>query len=122
MALSSQSLKKYRTLLLEQHTNLKTQMDTLQAENADANEQEGLGVSNHPADEASETFLVERNLAVSTDLQRELDEIERALQRIDEGTYGVCEVDGEPIDTARLDARPSATLCIQHQREREQQT
>jgi DnaK suppressor protein len=41
-----------------------------------------------------------------------LDKIERALQRIDEGTFGVCEVCGDEIGMARLMARPETTLCI----------
>ncbi len=62
----------------------------------------------------------ERNLAVGSDLQTELDDVEQALTRIAAGTYGKCEVCGEPINPERLEARPAATYCIRHQREREQ--
>jgi DnaK suppressor protein len=41
-----------------------------------------------------------------------LDEIDRALRRLDAGTYGTCEVCGQSIDPARLDALPAATLCV----------
>ncbi|GAA1728282.1 TraR/DksA family transcriptional regulator [Microbacterium paludicola] len=44
--------------------------------------------------------------------RRELQEIDAALARIDAGTYGVCEVCGEPIAAGRLLARPTATRCI----------
>ena len=37
-----------------------------------------------------------------------------ALERIDAGTYGVCEVCGQPIPAARLEVRPDATRCVQH--------
>lgn len=47
---------------------------------------------------------------------RELAQIERAIERMDAGTYGLCEVTGKPIPLARLQALPYATLCIEAQR------
>ena len=44
----------------------------------------------------------------------DLDEIEHALARVDAGTYGVCEVCGQPIAPERLEARPAARRCIRH--------
>jgi DnaK suppressor protein len=62
--------------------------------------------------------------SVSTGLaefeSRELDQIERALERLREGRYGICEVCGKKIATARLEALPYATMCIQCQRSCEQ--
>ena len=49
-----------------------------------------------------------------------LGKIERALQRIREGTFGICEGCGEEISAKRLAARPVATLCIDCEREKEQ--
>lgn len=48
---------------------------------------------------------------------RELENIEHALEKIREGTYGICEVTGRPIPLARLKALPYATMCIEAQRE-----
>lgn len=48
-----------------------------------------------------------------------LNKIIKALKRIDEGTYGVCESCGEDIDVKRLEARPVATLCIKCKEEQE---
>ena len=62
----------------------------------------------HPADTASDTFEREKDLAILEQLEGELAEIEAALQRLDEGTYGVDEETGEPIDPERLDAIPTA--------------
>lgn len=50
---------------------------------------------------------------------RELAQIERALERMAQGTYGICEVTGKPIPLARLQALPYATTCIEAQREME---
>lgn len=50
---------------------------------------------------------------------RELTQIENALERMRNGTYGICEVTGRPIPLARLQALPYATMCIEAQREAE---
>ena len=50
---------------------------------------------------------------------RELSQIENALERMRNGTYGICEVTGKPIPLARLQALPYATMCIEAQREAE---
>jgi len=47
---------------------------------------------------------------------RELAQIENALERMRDGTYGICEVTGKPIPLARLQALPYATMCIEAQR------
>jgi RNA polymerase-binding transcription factor DksA len=70
----------------------------------------------HPADTASDTFEREKDLAILEQLEGELAEIEAALQRLDEGTYGVDEVTGEPIDPERLDAFPTARTNIERDR------
>ncbi len=44
----------------------------------------------------------------------QLAEIEHALSKIDEGTYGLCEADGEPIPEGRLEAMPATRFCIDH--------
>ncbi len=66
----------------------------------------------HPADQASETFEREKDLSILEQLEDELAEIEAALQRLDEGTYGVDEVTGEPIDPERLEAIPTARTNV----------
>ncbi|WP_036737732.1 TraR/DksA C4-type zinc finger protein [Persephonella sp. IF05-L8] len=48
-----------------------------------------------------------------------LQEIDKALQRMEEGTYGLCEVCGKPIEEKRLEALPWTTLCIEHAAEAE---
>jgi RNA polymerase-binding transcription factor DksA len=51
-----------------------------------------------------------------------LDEVRAALKRIDEGTYGQCAFDGEPIEEKRLDAVPWALYCIKHAQELEERS
>jgi RNA polymerase-binding protein DksA len=121
MTSSPYDLNRFRTQLERMRADLQAELDDLQEESANVNQNEGYGVKNHPAEDATELFLRQRNLAISGDLRQELDDVERALQRVEDGSYGLCEVCGSPINPERLEARPAATLCIRHQREREQE-
>lgn len=62
------------------------------------------------------SMAVDRLAAVSTQehLLAMLDDVRRARRAIADGTYGTCEVCGEPIPVARLEARPWATRCVAH--------
>jgi DnaK suppressor protein len=64
------------------------------------------------AETGTKTFEREHELALTRNAQDLLDQSERALARIDAGTYGVCESCGQPIGKARLQAFPRATLCV----------
>ena len=66
----------------------------------------------HPADTATETFEREKDLSILEQLERELEELHAALERVDDGTYGIDEQTGEPIDPARLEAFPTARTNI----------
>ncbi|MDQ2649017.1 MAG: TraR/DksA C4-type zinc finger protein [Actinomycetota bacterium] len=54
------------------------------------------------------------NRSLANQLRTELDEVERALAKLDDGTYGTCEVCGNPIASARLEAMPATRFCIDH--------
>src|ERR1700758_1058271 len=63
------------------------------------------------ADVGAKTYEREHELALTHNARELLAQTERALARIDEGTYGTCESCGEPIGKARLQAFPRAVLC-----------
>lgn len=71
-------------------------------------------IDNHPADVGSEWFERGKDLALTERLEHHKTEIEEAIQRLDNGTYGTCRECGEPIPFARLQAVPSTDFCIQH--------
>lgn len=73
-------------------------------------------VDQHPADVGSETVAREVDLALLEQVRSELDDVDRALRRLDEGRYGRCEACGEPIGEERLAAMPAARYCVVHQR------
>lgn len=56
----------------------------------------------------------EGNAGILTQLDNQLNEVKAALDRIDQGKYGVCEVCGQPIEKDRLEANPSARISIKH--------
>jgi DnaK suppressor protein len=66
-------------------------------------------VDQHPADEGSEMFEREKNLTIRRTLEVQVEEIDGALQKFQDGTYGICETCGKPIPEARLRAYPAAT-------------
>lgn len=68
----------------------------------------------HPADLGTETFEREQDLSILEQLLAEIEELDRALQKVEEGTYGRCEVCGKEIPAARLEAGPGARFCVEH--------
>jgi DnaK suppressor protein len=108
-------LEQQRTLLFEERASYTRHAEELKAE-ADA-----LALEHEPGDvqfdeEGGEggTANVDRelDLVLSAQARAAIDEIDRALQKIDAGTYGHCERCGEPIPEARLEALPHAALCV----------
>lgn len=63
-------------------------------------------------EEATEAFELEKRLAFEKRLREQLAEVEHALAKFDQGTYGICDICGQPIDRARLEALPQANLCL----------
>jgi RNA polymerase-binding protein DksA len=65
---------------------------------------------------ASEVVAQQRDIALRERSTRQLEAVDAALERLDDGTFGVCRSCGRPIAEARLEARPWAALCIDCQR------
>jgi len=78
-----------------------------------------IGADDHIADSATETFMRELDDSLEENAEHLLSEIEAALQRMEDGTYGMCAVCGRPISTERLEAVPYATLCLDDKRAEE---
>jgi RNA polymerase-binding transcription factor DksA len=73
----------------------------------------------HPADTGTETFEREKDLSILEQLENELAELQAALERIDDGTYGIDEVTGKPIAPERLEARPTARTNVDTEAQRD---
>lgn len=72
------------------------------------------GMESDLADQADVVMSRESNTAILADLEARYDNVLSALKRIENGTYGKCEVCGGKIEEARLEADPSATTCVKH--------
>jgi DnaK suppressor protein len=104
-----------RKRLEDERANLLAEIDSLAIDNQ--NQDDDYGVGNHMADDATEVFTRERNLALRNNTQDLLAQVDSALQRLDEGTYGMCARCGNAINPERLEALPYATYCITCQSE-----
>lgn len=80
---------------------------------------EATGYSQHQADQGTDDFDRTISLEVTGQEYQILRQIERALEKIDENTYGICDVTGEEIPRARLDAIPYATMTVKAQEKME---
>jgi RNA polymerase-binding transcription factor DksA len=75
----------------------------------------------HQADIGSETFDRERDVSILEQVEAELADVEVALRRLDDGTYGRCEACGRPIDDSRLEAKPEVRFCLDDQAKAERE-
>jgi RNA polymerase-binding transcription factor DksA len=78
-------------------------------------------VDQHQADVGTETFEREKDISILEQVDAELTDVDYALRRLDDGTYGQCDFDGRPIPEERLEAQPAARFCVQHQAEAERE-
>ena len=88
--------------------------DNTGSEGMERNELVG-SLDNHPADVATELQLREQDEALVRNAREILGKIERALQKMDEGTYGICDKTHQPIPVERLEVLPYATLTVEAQ-------
>ncbi|MFP3899829.1 MAG: TraR/DksA family transcriptional regulator [Acidimicrobiia bacterium] len=102
------SLSSLRGQLDDERTRLRAQIAALDSGEGSLTYDEGFADSGQVAAEMGE------NLALFKQLTEQLEEVEHALAKMDEGTYGTCERCGEPIAEARLEAMPATRYCIRH--------
>ena len=106
----------FRQRLLAERERLVNAVRYLQQEHSSSMEDEVGELShsgdNHLGDMATVTYDRELDQGLEEGVQQTVDQIDAALRRIEEGTYGSCEVCGQPIAPQRLEAIPWATRCI----------
>jgi RNA polymerase-binding transcription factor DksA len=68
----------------------------------------------HQGDTATETFEREKDFSILEQLEAEIGDLDAALKKIDEGTYGRCEICDREIEPGRLEAMPGTRTCIEH--------
>ncbi len=118
--ISNEQMAALKQQLLDQQAHLQHERDAYRDDDmSDSEEGEGGDLShvdpNDPADEASNLFDRDRDQATIENADRILGKIARALQKMDEGTYGLSDIDGTPIPTARLEALPYAVTTVEQE-------
>jgi len=120
---TARELKEFKKLLLAKRTFITSDLDRLQNETLSKSRQEAAGdISNMPThmpDIASDNFEQEFSVGLIENVEDEVREIDAALERTEEGTFGICESCGQLIPKARLRAIPYARLCIVCKRKEE---
>ena len=96
-----------RTQLEQERAELRRQLAEL-----GFGEDGGLNYDSNFADSSQVTAERGEAEALASSLRDALDEVERALQKMEDGTYGICQSCGNPIAEARLEAMPAAAYCI----------
>ena len=120
--MKKQELEQFKKLLLDYRKILvgdlnHMEQDALKKSRSDS---ATLDISNF-ADLGSDNFEQDFTIGLIENSQETIREIDAALQRIEDGTYGICEEDGAKISKARLKAIPWARLCIECQRKAEKE-
>jgi RNA polymerase-binding protein DksA len=114
-AVSKKELDDLRERLLAEQAELQEQLSTIEEQTFAASQSDLSGevsFDEENADAGTFTFERERDLSIENNVRDLMRKIQRALVRMDEGTYGVCSRCGKPIEKARLKALPYVDLCI----------
>ncbi|MCH9634130.1 MAG: RNA polymerase-binding transcription factor DksA [Chlamydiae bacterium] len=113
MPLKRKDLDKFKAILETMHKQLAHSLES----NAQQVKQpdEATGYSQHQADEGTDDFDRTINIEVTGKELKILKQIERALDKMEEETYGTCDISGEEIPLARLEAIPYATMTVKSQ-------
>jgi RNA polymerase-binding protein DksA len=104
-----------RARLLDEQQELRAQLAGIEEDTFAATQSEmtgDVGLDDEMADAGTATFEREKDLSIEQNVRDLLQKIDRALARMEEGTYGICERCGKPIEKARIKALPYVDLCI----------
>jgi DnaK suppressor protein len=104
-----------RKRLSDERERLEKVLEGLRDEQAEGAGPELSVVDQHPADAGTDTFERDKDISIVVNVEAELNDVDRAIRRVENGTYGSCEACGRPIGAARLEARPMARFCVDDQ-------
>ncbi|MPY45419.1 TraR/DksA family transcriptional regulator [Streptomyces phyllanthi] len=108
-----------RAELQSEAMRLRTELDASERALTGLMRDSGDGAGDDQADTGTKNITREHEMALAHNAREMLDQTERALERLDAGTYGLCENCGDPIGKARMQAFPRATLCVECKQKQE---
>ena len=120
MEYTKKQLQHIRRGLIAERDRLREEGLSIDKRSSQADESDLIGEivdydENHPADIASETYEREKDFALSENVSELMMKVERALEKLDEGTYGICDRCNGAINPQRTHVLPYATLCVKCQ-------
>lgn len=108
-----------RAELTGEITRLRNELEASGAALAGLMRDSGDGAGDDEADTGTKNITREHEMSLAANAQEMLEQTERAMARLDAGTYGLCEICGNPIGKARMQAFPRATLCVEDKQKQE---
>ncbi len=122
--MNKKDVKALRNLLIQYRDKVASEISHLSEESLNKSQKDAAGdlsgYAFHMADMATDNYDREFNLGLASNEREILQRIDESLQKIDEGTYGVCEDCESKIPIARLKAMPFASLCVKCQEAKEE--
>jgi RNA polymerase-binding protein DksA len=112
--LTAADLEKFRNTLLAKRAEILGDVTTMEDESIRKPRSDLSNLPIHMADVGSDTYEVENTLGLMDSERKLIVEIDDALARIENGTYGICQGSGEPISKQRLEAIPWARYCVKY--------
>lgn len=112
---NAKELEHFKQLIIEKHRSAAEDVERMRGQLADAREQaeNDTAYSFHMADAGTDAMEREKLFLMIARQQKFMGYLDRALERIEEGTYGVCKVTGNPISKERLEAVPHTEISIE---------
>jgi DnaK suppressor protein len=104
--------KKQREQLETEFKRLNEELSQLATNASSAEERREGSPFGKREEEATETLELEKRLNLENRIRQEMAKVEHAMEKIEKGTYGLCDNCGQPIDPERLEALPQASLCM----------
>ena len=118
--LDKEFIERQKSRLLERKAELERMRDGVREDERDRSQEEQ-DTQFDSGDESQYLFTREMDATLGQQFDRQLEEVNRALEKIEEGTYGLSDDTGEPIPKGRLEAIPEALYTVEAQERRERE-
>ncbi len=119
--LDQEFIEQQRQRLQEMKAELERMVQGLEEDQQFRAEEEEDFTQHDSGDMSQSLFTREMDATVEQTMEKRLESVERALQKVEEGTYGICDDTGEPIPRERLEAVPEAVYTVEAQQRRERE-
>ena len=118
--MNKRDIERFKKSLLAEKAGLEEELPTVAERSSSTSSDWEANSGGMEVDAADENEVADKleelddNSGIANKLEYQLNEVKAALERIEKGTYGTCETCGQPIETERLEANPSARISIKH--------